>query len=324
MAISTLKLLACGALVAALATGPASAQKVLKVVPQAEPKVFDPHQSGVNATTMHVAMIYDSLFTWDATLVGRPQMVGNYTISQDKLTYTFTLRPGLKFHDGAPVTTRDVIATMNRQFKRDSQIGKLVEQVAAIERIDDATFALKLKEPFGFVEYLISGAKSVDGGILREKEALTDPFTPFNETIGSGPFRFVKGEYVPGAKLVYEKNKDYVPRSEPPSGVSGGKVVKLDRVEWIIIPDAATAYAALRSGEVDFLDAPSLDLIGTVEKDPNIVAQYKGKRMNLFARQVDDAEKEELWPTCVKHYKEFADYRVRTDRNIPVFNCQPR
>lgn len=64
--------------------------------------------------------------------------------------------------------------------------------------------------------------------------------------------------------------------------------------------------------------------VKNLQKDPNIVAQYKGKRMELYARQVDDAEKEELWPICVQHYKEFADYRARTDRNIPVFNCQPR
>jgi peptide/nickel transport system substrate-binding protein len=243
MTRTALKLLAGGALLALAAASPASAQKVLKVVPQAEPKVFDPHASGVNATTMHVAMVYDSLFTWDLSLVSRPQMVGDYQISQDKLTYTFRLRPGLKFHDGTPVTTKDVVATMHRQFKRDTQIGKLVEQVAAIERVDDQTFALKLKEPFGFVEYLISGAKSVDGGILREKEALVDPFTPISETIGSGPFVFNKAQYAPGAKLVYEKNKDYVPRSEPPNGFSGGKVVKLDRVEFVVIPDTATAYA---------------------------------------------------------------------------------
>jgi peptide/nickel transport system substrate-binding protein len=269
---ASLKLLAGGVLAAAfLLAQPASAQKVLKVVPRTEVKVFDPHQSGVNETTMHVAMVYDSLFTWDLSLVSRPQMVGDYQISQDKLTYTFKLRPGLKFHDGTPVTTKDVVATLHRQFKRDTQIQKLVDVVAAIERIDDQSFALKLKEPFGFVEYLISGAKSVDDGILREKEALVDAYTPITEYIGSGPFVFNRAEYAPGARLVYDKNKDYVPRSEPPNGFSGGKVVKLDRVQFTVIPDTATAYAALRAGEVDFLDAPSLDLISTVEKDPNIV-----------------------------------------------------
>src|SRR4029077_9259223 len=107
--------------------------------------------------------------------------------------------------------------------------------------------------------------------IYRAKEAATDPFTPITETIGSGPFVFNKAEWQPGVKLVFDKNKAYVPRNEPPSGQAGGKVVKVDRVEYIIIPDAATAYAALRKGEVDFIDAASLDLIKTVENDPNIV-----------------------------------------------------
>ncbi|MBI3498140.1 MAG: ABC transporter substrate-binding protein [Proteobacteria bacterium] len=251
---------------------PAQAQQnVLRVVPSAEPKVFDPHQSGVNQTSMHVAMIYDTLFTWDSNLVSRPQMVGNYSVSADKLKYTFTLRPGLKFHDGTPVTTKDVLQTWKRQFVRDTQIQKLVDAVASTDKVDDQTFTLTLKEPFGFVEYLISGAKSIDDGILREKEALTDPYTPITEMVGSGPFTFNKAEYVPGAKLVYEKNRAYVPRNEPPDGQAGGKVVKVDRVEWLIIPDPATAYAALKKGEVDFIDSATLDLIKTVENDPNIV-----------------------------------------------------
>ena len=204
---TSLKLLAGVAIIAAATIPPASAQKVLKVVPQAEAKIFDPHQPAANATSIHVGMIYDSLFTWDANLVSRPQMVGDYQISADKLTYTFKLRPGLKFHDGQTVTTRDVVASMKRQFKRDTQIQKLTNVVASIDAIDGESFTLKLKEPFGFVEYLISGARNIDGGILREKEALIDPFTVISETIGSGPFKFVKGEYVPGAKTVYEKNR---------------------------------------------------------------------------------------------------------------------
>ena len=63
---------------------------------------------------MHAAMIYDTLFSWDADMVPRPQMVESWTKSDDRLLYTFTLRPGLKFHDGSPVTTRDVIATLRR------------------------------------------------------------------------------------------------------------------------------------------------------------------------------------------------------------------
>ena len=145
------------ALTLALVTEPVVApaqQKVLRVVPQGEVKVFDPHQSQVNLTSMHVALVYDTLFSWDAEMGARPQMVEHWTVSDDKLLYTFSLRPGLKFSDGSSVTTRDVIATLKRLFLRDSQIQSLAQRVATLESIDDRTFTLGLKEPFRFVEFL--------------------------------------------------------------------------------------------------------------------------------------------------------------------------
>jgi peptide/nickel transport system substrate-binding protein len=255
----------------ALAAPAAAQQKVLRVVPHAEPKVFDPHQSQVNITSMHAASVYDHLFSWDANMVARPQMVESFSISPDQLTHSYTLRPGLKFHDGSPVTSKDAVATIKRLMVRDSQIQKLTAVVDRWEVVDDRSFKLVLKEPFGFVEFLLSGSNGVSGGIMREKEASTDPFTPITEIVGSGPYRFNRAEYRPGAKLVYDRNPDYVPRAEPASGFAGGKKVNVDRMEWLIISDAATAYAAIRNGEVDFIDSANIDLIPTVEKDPNIV-----------------------------------------------------
>jgi peptide/nickel transport system substrate-binding protein len=247
------------------------ARKVLRVVPQAEPQVFDPHQSQANVTSVHVAMVYDTLFSWDADMVPRPQMVDTWSKSDDKLLYTFTLRPGLLFHDGSPVTSRDVVATLKRMFVRDTQNQIFAGLIAAMERVGDRSFTIRLKEPFNYVEFLLGGSNGVVGGILREKEALTDPFTPIKDYIGSGPFRFNTAEYRPGARLVYDRFDGYVPRREPPSGFAGGKVVKLDRVELVPIPDPSTAYAAIRNGEVDFLDGPTLDLLPTLVNDPNIV-----------------------------------------------------
>ena len=139
------------------------------------------------------------------------------------------------------------------------------------QRIDDRSFSIRLKAPFAFTEFLLGGSNGVVGAIMREKDAMTDPFTQVKARIGSGPFRFIDAEYRPGAKLVYEKFDGYVPRSEPASGFAGGKVAKVDRVEWVIIPDTSVAFNALRSGEVDMLDAPPLDLLPTVAGDRNIV-----------------------------------------------------
>jgi peptide/nickel transport system substrate-binding protein len=249
----------------------AQGKTVLRVVPQAEPQVFDPHQSGVNATQENAALIYDTLFSWDANMVPQPQMVDTWSKSDDGLLYSFTLRPGLKFHDLSPVTSRDVVATLRRLLVRDSQNQILASLVAGIEAKGERSFTLKLKAPFNYVEFLLCGSNGVMGGIMREQDALTDPFTPIKARIGSGPFRFVEDEYRPGAKLVYEKFAEYIPRSEPASGFAGGKRAMVDRVEWMVMPDAAIAYAALRQGEVDFLDAPPLDLLPTVANDKNIV-----------------------------------------------------
>ena len=250
-------------------TEPAS--KVLRVVPQAEPLVFDPHQSQANVTSVHAMMVYDTLFAWDADMVPRPQMVEAWTKSPDGLEYRFTLRPGLMFHDGSPVTARDVLATLKRMFLRDTQNQIFAGLIASMDRIDDSTFTMTLKAPFNYVEFLLGGSNGVVGAIMREKEALTDPFTPIKEIVGSGPFRFNLGEYRAGSKLVYDRFEGYKPRAEPASGFAGGKMAKVDRIEVLVIPDASIAYAALRRGEVDFLDAPTLDLLPTVANDPNIV-----------------------------------------------------
>jgi peptide/nickel transport system substrate-binding protein len=251
--------------------GAAQGKTTLRVVPQAEPQVFDLHQSGVNATQEVAALVYDTLFSWDADMVPRPQMVETWSQSADGKLYTFTLRPGLAFHDGSPVTTRDVIATLRRLFARDTQSQLFANLIVSLDAADDRTFSLRLRERFKYVEFFLSGSNGIMGGVLREKEALTDPFTPIKELIGSGPFHFVQSEYRPGAKLVFERFSGYVPRPEPASGFAGGKRAKVDRVEWVIMPDPALAYAALQHGEVDLLDAPPLDLLSTVADDPNIV-----------------------------------------------------
>ena len=263
-------LLALGLLAATAIAAPASAQKVLKVVPHADLRVLDGYQTTATITAMHMASIYDALFAWDEKLEAKPDAVGNWSMSPDKLKYTYTLRPGLKFHDGSPVTAKDAVASVKRLMARET-LGRTLQSFAAsVDVVDDKTFTITLKEPFGFTNFTLSGINQA-AGIMREKEASIDPATPVTETIGSGPFKFVKAEYAPGAKVVYEKNRDYVPRSEPASGFAGGRVVKVDRVEYTVIPDDATKFAALQKGEVDVLDQPSLDLVPTIEKDPNIV-----------------------------------------------------
>ena len=255
----------------AVAGGPALAQgKVLKFVPEADLRSLDPIWTTAYITRNHGYMVYDVLFATDANFKIQPQMVDKWEVSKDKLSYTFTLRAGLKFHDGAPVRSADCIASVERWAKRDVFGQKLAEMTESWTAVNDQTFRLKLKKPFPYVLEALGKPSSNVPFIMPERIAKTDAFTAITDAVGSGPFKFVKEEWVPGNKVVYVKNTAYVPRKEAPSWGAGGKVVKVDRVEWIYIPDAATAAAALNNGEVDWWQQVPVDLIPVLEKNKDI------------------------------------------------------
>jgi len=245
-------------------------QKVLKFIPQADLRILDPIATTAYITRNHGYMVYDTLFATDAHFRVQPQMVEKWELSADKLTYTFTLRDGLKFHDGQPVRSADCIASVQRWGKRDALGQKLAEATESWSAVTDKTFRLKLKKPFPLTLEALGKLSSNVPFIMPERIAKTDAFQNITEAIGSGPFKFVKEEWVPGNKVVYVKNTDYVPRNEPPSWAAGGKVVKVDRVEWIYIPDSATAAAALNAGEADWWEQLPPDLIPLLRKNKDV------------------------------------------------------
>ena len=251
--------------------GPLSAETTLRIVPHADLKNIDPIWTTAYITRNHGYMIYDTLFAMDENMASQPQMVDTWEQSADGLVYTFTLRDGLKWHDGKPVRAADCVASLRRWGARDAMGQKLMQFTRSLEVVNERTFRLTLKEPYGLVVPSLSKISSNVPFMMPERVAKTDPFTQIKENIGSGPFIFVEEEWVPGNKVVYIRNPDYVPREEPPSFAAGGKRVKVDRVEWLYIPDAATAQAALAAGEVDYYERPPVDLLPLMERDPRLV-----------------------------------------------------
>ncbi len=261
-------LMLAAALVAPVAS--AQGQKVLKFIPQADLRILDPITTTAYITRNHGYMVYDTLFATDAKFQVQPQMVDKYEISKDQLTYTFTLRDGLKFHDGQPVRSADCIASVERWAKRDALGQKLAEATQSWKAVNDKTFTLTLKRPFPLTLEALAKPSSNVPFIMPERIAQAGAFTNITDPTGSGPLKIVKEEWVPGNKVVYVKNTDYVPRKEPPSWAAGGKVVKVDRVEWIYIPDSATAAAALNAGEVDWWEQMPPDLIPVLAKNKSV------------------------------------------------------
>ena len=202
-------------------------------------------------------------------------MVEAEEVSQDGLTWTFRLRPGLKFHDGAPVLAKDTVASINRWAARD-QMGQMIKAIEnELATIDDRTFRWILNKPYPKMLLALGKSTSPCCFVMPARIAGTDAFRQISEYIGSGPMRFVRNEWVPGAKAVFEKFADYAPRHEPASWLAGGKQMHVDRIEWIVIPDAATAAAALQNGEVDWLEVVIPDLLPVLRKNPNVVTAIK-------------------------------------------------
>jgi peptide/nickel transport system substrate-binding protein len=258
---------------ASLLAGAASAQstgKTIKFIPEADLRSLDPIWTTAYITRNHGYMVYDTLFALDEHLKPQPQMVDTWKLSDDKLTYTFTLREGLKFHDGTPVRSADCIASLARWMKRDGLGQAMAQTVGEMKAADDKTFSIVLKKPFPLLLDAIGKLSSNVPFIMPERIAKTDANTQITDATGSGPFKFVKEEWVPGNKAVYVKNPDYVPRKEPPSWAAGGKVVKVDRVEWVYIPDSATAANALAAGEVDWWQQLPPDLVPLLQRNKDI------------------------------------------------------
>src|SRR5690242_1791205 len=284
------------ALSSALTSQAMAAGKTITAVMHSDLRLLDPIITTAYIQRDYGYMVFDTLLATDANFKVQPQMA-EWKVSDDKLTYTFTLRDGLKWHDGAPVTAEDCVASLQRWGKVDGMGQKLMEYTAAIEAPDAKTITLKLKQPYGLVLETIGKPSSVVPFMMPKRLAETPPTKQIAEQIGSGPFKFVKAEFQPGVKAVYEKNADYVPRKEPASWTSGGKVVRVVRVECVSMPDAQTAVNALQSGDIDFMENAPYDMLSVLEANPDLKIDVLNKlgyqtlgRMNFTLPPFDNVK----------------------------------
>ena len=245
--------------------------RTLVFVPQANLTSLDPIWTTATVTRNYAYLAFDTLYGTDDQLVPRPQMAEGHSIEDNGRRWTFRLRDGLAFHDGAPVRARDCAASLARWMRRDSLGSSIAALLDAMETPDDRTLVLRLKRPFPPLLNALAKTQPSPAVIMPERIALTDPFKQITEVVGSGPFRFLADEYVAGSRAVFARNAAYRPRDDAPSSVAGAKRAMVDRVEWRIIPEAQTAANALRSGEIDWLEMPIPDLIPSLKADRNVV-----------------------------------------------------
>ena len=289
--LDIMRWLACLGLVALPTTAAtlitAHAESVLRIVMTTDIKVIDPIWTPAYPTRNHGYMIYDTLFAMNDKFEIKPQMLEHYEISGDHLTYDFTLRDGLLFHDGTPVTSEDVIASLKRWGSRDVLGRRLMAATRDIVKIDDQRFRLTLATPYSLVLEALGKPSSNVPFIMPKRIADAPGNQQISDPTGSGPFIFKKSEWKPGEKAIYVRNERYKPRTEPTNWATGGKVVKVDRVEWLAMPDPQTAVHALQAGEIDYLQQPPHDLLPLLEPDKAIVLLNSNTIGNQFVMRLN-------------------------------------
>ena len=263
--------LALAVLLTGFACAAGAQEKVLRVVPHSNLSILDPVWTTAYMARNHGYMVYDTLFGTDEKNRIQPQMVEKWTVSPDNRLWSFTLRSGLAFHDGAPVTGEDVVASLERWGKRDAMGQKLMSFVERMDSPAPNQFRIFLREACGFVLEALGKPSSNVPFIMPKRVAQTPADKQIEDATGSGPYVFVRDQFKPGDKAVYRKNEKYVPRKESPSGTAGGKQVYVDRVEWnLALRDAQSQVNALVRGEIDIIEQPAFESYESLKADKNI------------------------------------------------------
>ena len=267
---------AVGGLLAGTAAAPQQAsaqqqQQPLRLVMNTELQILDPIFTPSVVTRAFAYMVWDTLLAPDSQGVMRPQMLESWQVSDDRLTWTFKLRPGLEWHDGTPVTAEDCVLSIRRWGARDGLGRQLMAATKELRVVDQSTFVLELSRPFGQVLEALGKAAVLVPFMMPARLAQTPPNQQIQEVIGSGPFLFRRDDWRPGDRVVFRRNPRYRPREEPADGLAGGKRVHFERAEFVSIPDHATKVAALQSGEIDYIERAPPDFIPMLRRDRRIV-----------------------------------------------------
>ncbi len=250
----------------------AQSATTLRFIPYADLALLDPATSAF-VTRNHVLMVFDTLFAMNADGVAQPQMLAGSTTEDEGLRWTLTLRDGLLFHDGTPVLARDAVASIRRWWVNDAFGQALAAATADLSAPDDRTILFRLKRRFHLLPDALAHPTNTMAAIMPERLARTPATTRLTEMVGSGPFRYLPAERVPGARNHYARFDGYVPRPGTASFCAGPRIAHFDRVEWITTPDPATQVSALKAGEVDFVEQPLMDLVPSIQATRGLKAE---------------------------------------------------
>ena len=247
-------------------------KSIFRWVPHADLTLLDPLFTTAFITNIHAQLVFDTLYSLDAQYRVSPQMAAGHTVEDNGLLWKITLREGLRFHDGSTVRAADVRASLVRWAKRDLMGASLMQATESLTVLDDKTIQFKLSKPFPLILQALARQQGSMAAIMPERLASGPETTPVKEMVGSGPLKFMAEQWVSGSHIIYDKFKEYVPRTDSfaPSFTAGPKIVHVDQVKWVIVPDRATAIAALQTGEIDGIETIDNDFLPVLRKDSSV------------------------------------------------------
>ena len=305
------KILAASAAAIFFTTAGAHAENILRWTSQGDALTLDPHSQNEGPTNAMNGTIYESLVTRDAAMKLQPELAESWTAAPDG--WTFKLRKGVKFHDGADFTAEDVVFSFKRALAASSDFKEQAKNVAKVEVIDKHTVKLITSGPNPILPNQLTSIYMVDQG-WAEKNNVAEPqdFKAKEENYavrnanGTGPFKVVSR--APDEKTVLARNKDWWGSKHFPGNI--------DKIEYRPIANAATRIAALLSGEVDFVLDPPLQDLKRIEGSDGLQVTTVAQIRSIFFGM--DQGVNELRSSNVKGKNPFADTRVREAFNLAI------
>lgn len=242
----------------------------IHVAIDAQPPTLDPQISTTMATRSIARHIFEQLVTIDSKYKVVPMLAESYTVSPDKLTYTFNLRKGITFHNDKEMQAEDVVASLNRWLTLSTRAKSTIGSDASFTAKDEYTVVLNTKQASNGVLETIADPNQFSA-VMPKEIIESAPEGGVKEIVGTGPFKFV--DWKQDQTIELEKFNDYKPVEAKADGLSGKKEALVDRIFFDIVTDASTRLAGLQTEQYQIALGIPYDNYSQIESDPNLASE---------------------------------------------------
>ncbi len=241
---------------------------VMRVSIIGNPPAFDPTFTTATVTQRTSWHVFESIYYRDKDFAPAPMLLSNAEVSEDGTVFTFHLRDDVLFHNGNPMKSEDMVASLNRFSELSGRGRTLWERVDSVEAPDDMTVVINFNEPTGIAPVYFSMADAI---VIPKDIAEASMEGEMSEPIGTGPY--MVNEILPDRHISLIRFEDYSPLDVGPDGYGGTKVAYFDEIQFIPVPETAVRADGLVTDQYDFSNSLNTDQFESLDADPNLTLQ---------------------------------------------------